>query len=56
MMLKYAFGLHEEATAVEKAVEKVLDAKDIGGLEVRTRYVTLLSPAVYAFSQVEIDI
>ena len=36
MMLRYSFGMHEEALAVEQAVEKVLDGKDIGGLEIRT--------------------
>lgn len=36
MMLRYSFDMHEEALAVEAAVEKVLDGKDIGGLEVRT--------------------
>ena len=37
MMLRYSFGLTKEATAIEKAVEKVLDSKDIGGLEIRTK-------------------
>jgi 3-isopropylmalate dehydrogenase len=36
MMLRYSFNLHNEAVAVETAVEKVLDGKDIGGLEIRT--------------------
>ncbi|KIW16984.1 3-isopropylmalate dehydrogenase [Exophiala spinifera] len=36
MMLRYSFNLHVEAAAIEAAVEKVLDGKDIGGLEVRT--------------------
>jgi 3-isopropylmalate dehydrogenase len=36
MMLKYSFGLAKEARAVEEAVEKVLDSKDRGGLEIRT--------------------
>jgi 3-isopropylmalate dehydrogenase len=36
MMLRYSFDMHEEALAVEAAVEKVLDGKDIGGLEIRT--------------------
>lgn len=36
MMLRYSFNLHAEAAAVEAAVEKVLDGKDIGGWEVRT--------------------
>jgi len=37
MMLRYSFGLVEEAQAIDRAIEKVLDAKDIGGLELRTR-------------------
>ncbi|TVY44525.1 3-isopropylmalate dehydrogenase [Lachnellula subtilissima] len=37
MMLRYSFGLVSEAEAIDRAVEKVLDAKDIGGLEIRTR-------------------
>lgn len=37
MMLRYSFNLHAEAAAVEAAVEKVLDGKEIGGLEIRTR-------------------
>lgn len=36
MMLRYSFNLAPEATAIEAAVEKVLDGKDIGGLEIRT--------------------
>jgi len=36
LMLRYSFGMNDEALAVEKAVEKVLDSKDVGGLEVRT--------------------
>jgi 3-isopropylmalate dehydrogenase len=36
MMLRYSFALQDEALAVEAAVEKVLDGKDVGGLEVRT--------------------
>lgn len=36
MMLRYSFNMHEEALAVEAAVEKVLDGKDLGGLETRT--------------------
>jgi 3-isopropylmalate dehydrogenase len=35
MMLRYSFNLPQEAAAVEAAVEKVLDGKDVGGLEVR---------------------
>ncbi|KAH8647814.1 3-isopropylmalate dehydrogenase [Xylariales sp. PMI_506] len=36
MMLRYSFLLTDEADAVEKAVTQVLDAKDAGGLEIRT--------------------
>lgn len=36
MMLRYSFSMHAEADAVEKAVAKVLDSKEDGGLEVRT--------------------
>ncbi|KAF2421200.1 3-isopropylmalate dehydrogenase [Tothia fuscella] len=36
MMLRYSFCMYEEADAIDAAVEKVLDSKDIGGLEVRT--------------------
>lgn len=36
LMLRYSFNLQREATAVEAAVEKVLDGKDIGGLEIRS--------------------
>ncbi|KFH41431.1 3-isopropylmalate dehydrogenase-like protein [Hapsidospora chrysogenum ATCC 11550] len=36
MMLRYSMGLEKEATAVERAVVKVLDAKSEGGLEIRT--------------------
>jgi 3-isopropylmalate dehydrogenase len=36
MMLRYSFALHDEALAVEAAVERVLDGKDVGGLEIRT--------------------
>jgi hypothetical protein len=36
MMLTYSFGLKKEAKAIESAVSKVLDSKDIGGMEVRT--------------------
>jgi len=36
MMLRYSFGMAMEAEAIEKAVEKVLDSKDVGGLEIRT--------------------
>ena len=37
MMLKYSFGMTAEADAIDRAVEKVLDSKDVGGLEIRTR-------------------
>jgi 3-isopropylmalate dehydrogenase len=36
MMLKYSFNMPAEALAVEAAVAKVLDSKDIGGLEIRS--------------------
>jgi 3-isopropylmalate dehydrogenase len=36
MMLRYSFDMHEEAAIVEKAIERVLDSKEDGGLEVRT--------------------
>ena len=36
MMLRYSFDMNEEALAIEAAVEKVLDGKDLGGLEIRT--------------------
>ncbi|EMD00393.1 hypothetical protein BAUCODRAFT_28747 [Baudoinia panamericana UAMH 10762] len=36
MMLRYSFNMHHEADVVEKAVAKVLDSKEDGGLEVRT--------------------
>lgn len=35
-MLKYSFGMVDEAKAIDKAVEKVLDSKNIGGHEIRT--------------------
>jgi 3-isopropylmalate dehydrogenase len=37
MMLRYSFGLTKEASAIDRAVEKVLDSEDIGGLGIRTR-------------------
>lgn len=37
LLLRYSLGLTEEAVLIEKAVEKVLDGKDLGGLEIRTR-------------------
>lgn len=36
LMLRYSFNLVPEAAAIEAAVEKVLDGKDIGGLEIRS--------------------
>ena len=36
LMLQYSFGMLHEAEMVEKAVEKVLDGNDIGGMEIRT--------------------
>ncbi|KAK5048526.1 3-isopropylmalate dehydrogenase [Exophiala bonariae] len=36
MLLRYSLGLLEEATAIEKAVAKVMDSKAVGGLEIRT--------------------
>lgn len=36
LLLRYSLGLNEEALLIEQAVEKVLDGKDIGGMEVRT--------------------
>jgi 3-isopropylmalate dehydrogenase len=36
MMLRYSFGLAKDAQDIEHAVEKVLDSKNIGGLEIRT--------------------
>jgi 3-isopropylmalate dehydrogenase len=36
LMLRYSFCLLEEARLIEVAVEKVLDSREIGGLEVRT--------------------
>ena len=36
MMLTYSFGLKKEAKAIESAVSKVLDSKEIGGREIRT--------------------
>jgi 3-isopropylmalate dehydrogenase len=36
MMLRYSFNMHREADIIDKAVEKVLDAKDLGGLELRS--------------------
>ncbi|KAH7381044.1 3-isopropylmalate dehydrogenase [Cadophora sp. MPI-SDFR-AT-0126] len=36
MMLKYSFGMTKEAKDIENAVAKVLDSKDVEGLEIRT--------------------
>lgn len=36
LMLRYSFQMKSEADAIEKAVEKVLDSKADGGLEIRT--------------------
>lgn len=36
MMLRYSCNMHREADIVEQAVEKVLDSREDGGLEVRT--------------------
>jgi 3-isopropylmalate dehydrogenase len=36
MLLRYSLGLEKQAQLIETAVRKVLDAKDIGGLELRT--------------------
>lgn len=37
MLLRYSFGLEKEAAAIEKAVAKVLDDKELGGLCIRTK-------------------
>lgn len=36
MLLRYSLGLEKQAKAVEDAVRKVLDDKDVGGYELRT--------------------
>jgi 3-isopropylmalate dehydrogenase len=36
MMLRYSFCMYAEADAIDAAVEKVLDAKEAGGLQVRS--------------------
>lgn len=36
LLLRYSLGLTEEALQIEQAVAKVLDSKDVGGLEIRT--------------------
>ena len=37
MMLRYSLGCGEQADLIEKAVTKVLDGKDLGGYDLRTR-------------------
>lgn len=37
MLLRYSLGLEQQALAVEKAVRIVLDSKDVGGFEFRTK-------------------
>lgn len=37
MMLRWSFNLNKHADAVEGAVARVLDSKEDGGLEIRTR-------------------
>lgn len=37
LLLRYSLGLEKEASAVELAVRKVLDDKNLGGLGIRTR-------------------
>ncbi|KAK1487221.1 hypothetical protein CCUS01_03565 [Colletotrichum cuscutae] len=37
-MLRYSFGMVDEAKAIDKAVGKVLDSRDIGGHEIRTPF------------------
>ena len=37
MLLRYSLGLEKQASTIEAAVRKVLDAKTAGGLELRTR-------------------
>jgi 3-isopropylmalate dehydrogenase len=36
-MLRYSFGLERQATAIEAAVRKTLDAPDLGGYGVWTK-------------------
>lgn len=36
MMLRYSFNMHREADIIDKAVEKTLDNKELGGVGVRT--------------------
>lgn len=37
MLLRYSLGLEKQAQAIEAAVRKVLDAKSVGGFELRTK-------------------
>lgn len=37
LMLKYSLGRPKEAELIESAVRKVLDAKDLGGEDLRTK-------------------
>jgi 3-isopropylmalate dehydrogenase len=37
MMLRYSLGKSEEATLIERAVAKVLDTKEAGGFNFRTK-------------------
>lgn len=37
MLLRYSLGLEQEAQAIELAVRKVLDDKNLGGLGLRTK-------------------
>jgi 3-isopropylmalate dehydrogenase len=37
MLLRYSLGLEKQAAIVETAVRRALDARDAGGLELRTR-------------------
>ena len=37
MMLRYSLGRPQEAELIEKAVQKVLDSKDTGGFDYRTK-------------------
>ncbi len=36
MLLRYSLGLEKQAQLIETAVRKALDAKNAGGLELRT--------------------
>lgn len=36
LLLRYSLGLEKQAQLIEVAVRKALDAKDVGGLELRT--------------------